>query len=120
MHSRFTISLCLKFIFYLILIHLLFAAVAFYLFQQPRLWLLAIEAVFLFSLIGGWRLIQKLFGTLGLIHTGTHFLADNDFTTQFRPTGQVELDRLIEVYNRMASGLRNERIVAQEEQYFLE
>ena len=113
-------SLRLRFIVYFILIHLLFAAVAFYLFQQHRLWLLAIEAVFLFSLIAGWRLIQKLFGTLDLIHTGTHFLADNDFTTQFRPTGQVELDRLIEVYNRMANGLRNERTLTQEQQYFLE
>ncbi|MFN0124179.1 MAG: sensor histidine kinase [Blastocatellia bacterium] len=113
-------SLRRQFILYLLLTHLLFAGVALYLLSQHRLWLLPVEAVFILSLVCGWRLIGRLFGTLDLIQTGTHFLADHDFTTRFRETGQPELDRLIEIYNRMADGLRHERTLSQEQQYFLE
>ena len=102
-------SLRLKFILYLITIHLLFAGVAIYLLLQHRIWLLAVEAVFLISLLVGLRLIKNLFGTIELINTGAQFLNDGDFTARFREVGQPELDQLIHVYNRMVDQLREER-----------
>lgn len=113
-------SLRLKFIFYLILIHLLFAGVAVYLLSKNRVWLLAVEAVFIVSLYVGLRLIRHLFNTIELINTGAQFIQDNDFTSRFSEVGQQELDRLVKVYNRMADHLREERIRMQEQNYFLD
>ncbi|HKY04849.1 MAG TPA: hypothetical protein VJQ56_08165, partial [Blastocatellia bacterium] len=69
-------SLRLKFILYIVLIHLLFAGVAFYLLLQDRMWLLAVEAVFIISLAVGVKLIGSLFGTIELIQTGAQFIND--------------------------------------------
>ena len=113
-------SLRLKFILYLILVHLLFAGVAIYLLLQQRLWLIAVEAVFALSLISGLKLIQDLFGTLDLINTGAQFISDSDFTSRFREVGQREMDDLIQVYNRMVDHLREERTKLQEQHYFLD
>ena len=113
-------SLRLKFIIYLIAVHLLFAGVAVYLLTKHRIWLLAVEAVFLVSLYTGLRLIRYMFNTIELINTGAQFIQDNDFTSRFSPVGQPELDRLIVVYNRMADHLRHERTRMQEQNYFLE
>lgn len=114
------LTLRLKFILYLLGIHLLFAGLAIYLLQQNRLWLFAIEAVFLLTLGLGFKLISSVFDTLDLINTGAQFIEDNDFTTRFRPVGQPEMDRLIGVYNRMVDNLRDERTRMQEQHYFLD
>src|SRR5262245_29567514 len=120
MKMRLKISLRLKFILYLILIHLLFANVAIYLLSKNRVWLLAIEAVFIVSLYAGLRLIRHLFNTIELINTGAQFIQDSDFTSRFSEVGQRELDYLIKVYNRMADHLREERTRTQEQNYFLD
>lgn len=113
-------SLRFKFILYLVSIHLLFAGVAVYLLLQNRIWLLAVEVVFIISLVTGLQIIKKLFGTLELINTGAQFLSDSDFTARFREVGQKELDQLIDIYNRMIDHLRDERTKLQEQNYFLD
>jgi two-component system nitrogen regulation sensor histidine kinase NtrY len=113
-------SLRLKFIFYLIAVHLLFAGVAIYLLMKHRIWLLAVEAVFIVSLYLGQRLIRQLFNTIELVNTGAQFIQDSDFTSRFSEVGQPELDQLIAVYNRMADHLREERTRMQEQNYFLD
>ncbi len=112
-------SLRLKFILYLIVVHLLFAGVAVYLLLQQRIWLLGVEGVFIVSLYIGLRLIRQLFNTIELINTGAQFIQDSDFTSRFSEVGQPELDRLIVVYNHMADHLREERTRMQEQNYFL-
>jgi two-component system nitrogen regulation sensor histidine kinase NtrY len=109
-----------KFTFYLVVVHLLFASVAIYLLVQQRYWLLAAEAVFIISLAWGIKLVKELFGTLDLINTGTQFIQDSDFTTRFAPVGQIEMDRLLGVYNQMVDNLREERVRQQEQHYFLD
>lgn len=113
-------SLRLKFILYLIGVHLLFAGVAIYLLTKHRIWLLAVEAVFIVSLYVGLRLVRQLFNTIELVNTGAQFIQDSDFTSRFSEVGQPELDRLIAVYNRMADHLREERTRMQEQNYFLD
>lgn len=113
-------NLRIKFILYLLLVHLLFAGVAIYLLLQHRLWLLAVEAIFIISLYTGIRLVRQLFNTIELINTGADFIQDSDFTTRFNEIGQPELDRLVKVYNRMAGHLRDERTRTQEQNYFLD
>ena len=111
-------SLRLKFILYLSAVHVLFAGVAIYLLMKHRIWLLAVEAVFIVSLSVGLRLIRQLFNTIELVNTGAQFIQDSDFTSRFSEVGQPELDRLIAVYNRMADHLRDERTRMQEQNYF--
>jgi nitrogen fixation/metabolism regulation signal transduction histidine kinase len=113
-------SLRLKLILYLITVHLLFAGVAIYLLLQHRIWLLAVEAVFLISLTVGLALIKNLFGTIELINTGAQFINDGDFTARFREVGQKELDQLVHIYNKMIDHLRDERLKLQEQNYFLD
>jgi nitrogen fixation/metabolism regulation signal transduction histidine kinase len=120
MKARLKIGLRLKFLLYLIFIHLLFAGVAVYLLSTNRVWLLAVEAVFIISLYVGMRLIRQLFNTIELINTGAQFIQDSDFTSRFSEVGQRELDHLIQVYNRMADHLREERTRMQEQNYFLD
>src|SRR5262245_48324448 len=95
------VSLRVRFIFYLVCIHLLFACLAVYLLLEHRPWLLVVEAVFLLSLTIGVKLVRDLFGTIDLINTGAQFIEDSDFTSRFREVGQAEMDRLIKLYNRM-------------------
>ena len=113
-------SLRVKLILYLVAVHLLFAGVAVYLLIENRVWLLAVEALFLVSLAVGFRLIRNLFGTIELINTGAQFLTDGDFTARFRDVGQPELDQLVHIYNRMIDHLRDERLKLQEQNYFLD
>jgi two-component system, NtrC family, nitrogen regulation sensor histidine kinase NtrY len=113
-------SLRRKFLLYLALTHLLFAGVAVYLLRQNRLWLLAVEAVFVASLYAGWRLIRGLFSGLELVKSGAQFISDSDFTARFNEAGHPELDQLIQVYNRMVDHLREERTRLQEQNYFLD
>jgi two-component system, NtrC family, nitrogen regulation sensor histidine kinase NtrY len=120
MKFRPAISLRSRFVLYLILVHLLFAGVAIYLLKKERIWLLAVEAVFVVSLSLGVRLIRNLFGTIDLINTGAQFIEDSDFTSRFREVGQPEMDKLIHVYNGMADHLREERARMQEQNFFLE
>src|SRR5262245_64048598 len=73
MKMRLKISLRLKFILYLILIHLLFAGVAVYLISKNRVWLLAVEAVFIVSLYAGLRLIDRKSTRLNSSHLGISY-----------------------------------------------
>lgn len=108
-----------RFVLYLLCLHLVFAALAVFLLRHSRLWLLAVEAVFVLSLAAGLGLVRKLFGTLAVLRSGAQLLADSDFQARFRETGQPEMDQLVRVYNRMADHLREERTRLQEQQFLL-
>jgi nitrogen fixation/metabolism regulation signal transduction histidine kinase len=114
------VTLRAKAILYLVLIHLAFAAIAVFVLLKNRVWLLAVEAVLLVSVLAGIKLLSNLFGPLELIRAGTQFLKETDFGTRFREVGQPEMDELVRVYNQMADGLREERIRAREQHHFLE
>jgi two-component system, NtrC family, nitrogen regulation sensor histidine kinase NtrY len=114
------LSLRLKYILYLLAIHLIFAAVATILLVHNRLWLIAIEVVFLVSFIVGVKLTSGLFSALNMIRDGAQLLNEKDFTSRFREVGYPEMDQLVHIYNRMADHLREERIRLQEQHYLME
>ena len=113
-------SLRLKYILYLLAIHLLFAAVAALMLVHNRLWLIAIEVVFVISFAIGLKLADGLFGTLDLIRGGADFLKERDFTSRFREVGHPEMDQLLDVYNRMADHLLEERTRLQEQHFLMD
>lgn len=113
-------SLRHKFILYLLFIHLAFAAVSILLLWERRIWLLAVEAFFVLSFFLALKLFRALFRPLDLVMTGVEFIKDKDFTSKFNEVGQVEMDKLIAVYNRMIDHLREERTRLQEQHYFMD
>jgi two-component system nitrogen regulation sensor histidine kinase NtrY len=113
------VSLTRRLVAYVVVLHVLFAAVAFLLLRDRRPWLLAAEAVFALSFLGGLALVRSLRRDLAPLEEASRLLAESDFATRFRPVGQPEVDRLVEVYNRMADQLREERTRNQEQQSLL-
>lgn len=104
---------------YLVAIHALLGAVAFLALRERPVWLLVAEALFVVSIVCGLLLVRSFFVPLRLIRTGAELVAEQDFTSTFRPVGQGEMDALIGVYNRMIGRLREERLRVQEQDRFL-
>ncbi|MFQ3598815.1 MAG: ATP-binding protein [Chloroherpetonaceae bacterium] len=108
------------FIIYLALIHLVFAGVCGYLLRNERLWLVAIEAFFLLSLLASIYLLKKIYEPIELVRSGAEFIRESDFNVHLRPTGKKELDLIIDVYNQMMNALREERLLLTEKNFLLE
>jgi two-component system, NtrC family, nitrogen regulation sensor histidine kinase NtrY len=108
-----------RFVLYVAVLHVALAALVVPLLVTDRLWLLAVEAFFVVSLLVGFLLIRGLFESLELLAEGARFLDEQEFTTRFKETGRPELDRLVALYNRLADDLRDERTRLREQQHFL-
>ncbi|HSU84671.1 MAG TPA: HAMP domain-containing protein, partial [Thermoanaerobaculia bacterium] len=113
-------SLRAKIIAYLVLIHGVLAAISVFVLRENRIWLLAVEGLFVLSIVLGVMLVRSFFVPLDLIRTGAELIGERDFTSQFREVGQPEMDALIRIYNQMIDRLREERLKLQEQHYFLE
>src|SRR6185312_8729275 len=113
-------SLRAKILLYLVLIHAILAAISFVVLRENRLWLLAVEGLFVLSIVLGGLLVRAFFVPLDLIRTGAELIGERDFTSQFREVGQQEMDALIRVYNQMIGRLREERLKLQEQHYLLD
>jgi two-component system, NtrC family, nitrogen regulation sensor histidine kinase NtrY len=113
------VSLRRRAIAYLVVLHLIFAALAVYLFLHNRFWLIAIEVVFVVSLITGLRLSREMYRHLGLTAEGLRLIREQEFTSRFLPVGQPEIDELIGIYNTMVDRLRAERVRVAEQHQFL-
>lgn len=114
------ISLRTKIIAYLVLIHAVLAVISFVVLREDPFWLLAVEGLFVLSVILGIFLLRAFFVPLELIRTGAELIGERDFTSQFREVGQPEMDSLIRIYNQMIDRLREERLKLQEQHYFLD
>jgi len=113
------VTLRLRFLVYLVTLHAVFAGCAIWFLWDRRVWLIAVEAFFVVSLAVGVWLLRAFFGPLKLIDSGAQYLKDGEFTTRFRETGQGDMDRLVDVYNRMVDKLREERIRNEEQEQLL-
>ncbi|MBK6315815.1 MAG: PAS domain-containing protein [Blastocatellia bacterium] len=105
---------------YIAVVHLALAVAAVPFLLTHTAWLFLVEALFVASLITGLRLVGSVFRGVERVRLGASFLADEDYSSRFLEIGQPELDQLIRIYNRMADGLRDERIRLHEQNFFLE
>lgn len=112
-------SLKNRFLLYVAVLHVAIAALVVPILVTNRLWLAAVEVFFVASILVGFRLVRGLFANLDLLAEGARFLDEHEFTTRFQPTGRPELDRLVDLYNRLADDLRNERTKLREQHHFL-
>jgi nitrogen fixation/metabolism regulation signal transduction histidine kinase len=113
-------ALRVRLLLYLVAAHAAFALFAVAFLRHQRLWVLAVEVFLVVSLTVGVRLVRGLFAPLELLDASARLLAERDFTSRLAPLGHPEMDRLIEVYNRMADHLREERVRMQEQHHFLQ
>jgi nitrogen fixation/metabolism regulation signal transduction histidine kinase len=105
---------------YLVAMHALLAAAAVLVLVDRIILLFVVEALFLISVAVSIRLVRAIFVPLELVRTGAELIEERDFTSRFVPIGQPEMDRLIEIYNRMIDRLREERLAAEERHRLLE
>ncbi len=113
-------SLRTRILAYLVAIHLVLAGISWFVIRERPILLLAVEALFVVSIALGVMLVRSFFVPLELIRTGAELIGERDFTSQFRPVGQPEMDALLEIYNDMIRRLREERLTVQEQHYFLD
>jgi two-component system nitrogen regulation sensor histidine kinase NtrY len=108
-----------KFLLYLVVLHLVFAGCTIWFLRPRPVWLIAVEIFFIVSFTWGVRLLRAFFGPLGLIRSGASYIREGDFTSRFAPTGQPDMDQLVDVYNHMVDSLREERIHNEEQDHLL-
>ena len=113
------VSLRTRFVAYLVVVHLLMAGVAWFVVVQNRFYLIAVEAVLALSFVTGLALTRRFFESLEFVRQSAQLLEDSDFMSRVREVKQADVDRLIQVYNRMVDALRGERVQLQEQQHFL-
>jgi two-component system, NtrC family, nitrogen regulation sensor histidine kinase NtrY len=114
------VSLRAKFAVYLVFLHLILVGLAVALLAGRPAWLLAAEVYLVLSLAMGAVLFRHFWKPLDLVRTGAELIAERDFTCKFLPVDQPELDRLVQVYNRMIDQLREERLRVQEQHFFMD
>jgi nitrogen fixation/metabolism regulation signal transduction histidine kinase len=113
------VSLRARFLVYLIALHLLLAGLAVWLIASNRLWLFAVELVFVITFTAGLMLMRAFTRSLDFVRDSAQLLEDSDFMSRVREVGEADIDRLIRVYNRMVGSLRDERVRIEEQQQFL-
>jgi len=102
------------------LIHLIVGILAFRVLGDQKVWFLVVELILLISLGLAYSIYRSFIKPLDFLNSGIDALADRDFSVRFRKTGSPEMNRLVEVYNRMMDNIRAERSQVQEQHYFLE
>ena len=107
-----------KLIGYNILVHSCIVALI-WLGSFPAWAIVTMEGLLVFSFLSGWRWIRIIDKQQDLITSSIENLKSRDFAIQLRETGHQEFDGLVKVYNQMIENLRNERVAANELNYFL-
>lgn len=109
-----------RFILYVILIHVALFVLALWILQHSKPVFVLVEVLLVVSLIWSVHIYRTFLKPLNMIAAGVETIRDKDFQSKFLPTGQAELDELIDIYNRMIEQLRDERTRQREQHYFLE
>ena len=113
-------TLTLKYILFIALIHLTTLVMSFFIFQDQKLIFIGSEIIILCSLYFSYRLYRALVRPIQLISQGVEAMSDRDFSLKFQPVGQAEVDQLIGVFNHMIDQLREERTYKAQQHYFLD
>ena len=113
-------SLKVKYFLFILLIHGVIALLVFQVLKEEQLYFLLAEIGIILSLVLSYLIYRSFIQPLDFIASGTNAIEDKDFNVKFVKTGALEMDRLVEVYNKMIDNLRNERIQTEEQHYFLE
>ncbi|HZY37683.1 MAG TPA: ATP-binding protein [Mucilaginibacter sp.] len=109
-----------KFILFVAIIHLVALVLAWFIFDQNKIFFIVSEAVVIVSIVIAWQLYVQLLQPLKTLMQGVEAIKDRDFNVKFLSTGKHEMDQLIDVYNQMMDELRMERTRQEQQHFFLE
>ena len=112
-------SLKIRYIIYSLLLHGIITYFIYRTFEERPLIFVGIEVLILISFAFTIWFFDKMMQPTRIIDAGTDALADKDFSVKFVDQGALEVDRLIELYNRMIDELRDERLRTVEQTQFL-
>lgn len=87
-------------------------------YESKPLWIL--PAILIVPPVIYFFLDKKLIKPYELITSGMKLLNEQDFTTRLRPVKSKEAREVIEVFNRMMTSLRHERLLVREKNKFLD
>ncbi len=113
-------SLRTKYLLYIITIHAALIFLIFKWLQENKLLFIVSEVLVLASVLAAIQIYRAFGQPSQFISAGIEAIKDKDFTIKFVPTGNREVDGLIDVYNLMIDQLREERTKQMEQQFFLE
>lgn len=108
-----------QFILYLVVVHLVCGALFIVVAGSSALALLILEIVCIISFIIVFRLFRRFFAPFQLVVDSADFLKERDFSSLLQPVGHPETDSMINVFNSMMAGLREERLRLQEQEHLL-
>ncbi len=98
---------------------LLIGVLLFFLFRENKIYFLLSEIALVLLAVVAINLHNKIFRPFNLLEQGLNALKDEDFNVKLRSTNSVEINKLVEVYNKMIDRIREERVTQQEQHYFL-
>lgn len=101
-------------------VHLAVLGIAAWKYEFLGPWFFAIEVGVIASWLCGVWLARRTLQPVAFVQSFSDLLREREFSARFSPVGQVEMDRLIEVYNRMLTDLYEERQRLGEQRGFLE
>src|SRR5207248_4622761 len=81
-----------RFVAYLLVVHLMFAALAVVLLRGRPVWLVAVEMAFAVSAAVGVKVGRDMFRHLGFAAEGLRLIQEQEFTSRFLEVGQPEID----------------------------
>lgn len=109
-----------KYILYLTVLHLALGVTAYFLFEGKGLLVIGAEVLLMGSAYVAFRIYRSIISPLRLLGRGAAALEDQDFSVKLMPTGSLEMDRIVKVYNRMIDQLREERVSSRQQEQFLD
>ena len=79
-----------------------------------------VEVMITISLIFLFYFYRKVVKPMNTIANGMDLLREQDFSSRLSPVGQREADRIVLIFNRMMSQLKEERLRLREQNHFLD
>ncbi|CAN5715676.1 ATP-binding protein [soil metagenome] len=109
-----------KYIFFVVILHLVALVLSYFIFKEHKLLFIFSEVFILVSIVIAIQLYKQLLQPLQVLLQGADAIRDRDFNVKFLSTGKYEMDQLIKVYNQMIDELRTERTRQEQQHFFLE
>ncbi|GAA4414897.1 ATP-binding protein [Nibrella viscosa] len=114
------LPLRIQYALFITFIHLALIYLIFRWLGENKVLFIVSEVFVLISILVAIRIYRAFGQPSEFISSGIEAIKDKDFTIKFVPTGNSEVDELIDVYNLMIDQLRTERTKQMEQQFFLE
>ncbi|MFZ6769558.1 sensor histidine kinase [Undibacterium sp. Di26W] len=113
-------SLQRRLLAYLLLVHAVFLALVFHAYLAEPVWLVCMEAGLILSLTLGIYLVKTALQPLDFAHQFHELLQGENYAARLRSGSNAEVNKLVQLFNRMLEALYLERLKLGEQRGFLD